>query len=45
MPEGPTTGPMPGPTLEILVTAADSEVIKSSPAKDRPMATMAKHRA
>ena len=34
-PSGPIVEPSPGPTLDIEVAAADTEVIKSKPVKDK----------
>ena len=34
-PSGPIIGPRPGPTLDIEVAAADTDVIKSKPVNDR----------
>ena len=38
-PVGPIISPRPGPTLEIEVTAPDMAVKKSSPTKERAIAT------
>ena len=45
VPLGPMMSPRPGPTLEIDVTAPDMAVRKSSPTKDRAMASIVKQSA
>ena len=45
VPDGPIMLPSPGPTLEILVTAADMAVRKSSPTKESAIASAAKDTA
>ena len=45
VPAGPIVSPNPGPTLDMVVAAADIAVIKSNPLKDSAIAMRLKLRA